>query len=444
MKQLPGSLKTASRLSINSPHLIALHHQAMIDFFDKLDEQQGRVEGSQQLDKQRWWFEQQLWLLLPSVLLPCANNLLLMASETIVDPARKQTQREREAWEGLAWGLIEVSNRALHGYCKMSNRLEGGPSRRVPPDLAWARELLDRVLQLADHLLLQQRSKAELPAKSTGASSSSKTGNNTPAALPSAPVPYNASSSGSAAPRPWSWRASCAGEVVQLLTRLVYDINAWFPDCSSTVGPLLADGQPNSDGASADAAPVEVTPPAPMVPLVAERFVKVCTILEAALRAVTTAAQSLHSMHLTPFEPCLVKLLLGCGDGDDAKPELAKHIGLHGAATRALELQHFYSVLSTVQKLARCESWAGHGHGSVQEVANTCCWAAAGAAAVSPTAGVRAAAAAPLTAGKQAQVPLGGAAIHVSSPGPGSVGDWSASAHVDAYMYCRSVHQFDS
>ena len=191
MKQLPGPLKMAS---FNSPHLIGLYHQAMIDLFDGLDEQQVQMKASEQLDEQRWRFEQQLWLLLPSLLLPslllpCADNLLLLSSGTIMDPARKPTQREREAGDGLAWGLVEVSNRALHGHHKLCNRLEGGPSHRTSPSLSWAGELLDGVLQLADHLLLQQPSQAEPHAQSTAASGSSQTSNSTPAAAPAAPSP---------------------------------------------------------------------------------------------------------------------------------------------------------------------------------------------------------------------------------------------------------------
>ena len=44
---------------------------------------------------------------------------------------------------------------------------------------------------------------------------------------------------------------------MQLLGGLIFDVNAWFPDCNTTTPPL-SDGQPSSN--SVDATPVEVTP----------------------------------------------------------------------------------------------------------------------------------------------------------------------------------------
>lgn len=165
-----------------------------------------------------------------------------------------------------------------------------------------------------------------------------------------------------------------------------------------------------------------------MVPLVADRFVKVCTILEAAVRAITTAVNSRQRITLTPFEPCLVKLLLGSSDSGDDGPELAKNIGLRGPARQAVELQHYYSVLSTVEKLARCEPWAGHGISWEQGVANTCCWASAMAATSAPAARLGAAAVAAPTVGEQAQVIPSEASIQVSMSASGSGTDCSASA----------------
>jgi hypothetical protein len=414
-KHLSSPRELASRL-LQGPSATASYHRAVLKAFNwESLRQQDQTEG----DEQRWRFEQKVWLLLPSVLLPSANNLLLLASGRMTDPAHQQQpddRRDRVRMEALARALVDVSNRALHGYSMMTC-LECSPLNWALPDLAWARELLDGVLQLADQLLLQQPSPAELHAKATAVSS-----NSTPAATPAAPVSSNASSSEEFPT--CNWRAGCAGEVMQLLTMLVYDISAWFPDCRNTANPPSADPgsaaspsrQTSSDSGSAaspprqpssdktNAATAEVTR-VPTVPLVAERFVKVCTALAAALRTVTLAVQNGHDIpDMRPFDPCLVKLFLGSNDTDDIRPGLARHIGLHGPARLALELRQCYSVLSTVQKLGRCKPGAGDKLCWEQHVANTCCWASARAAVASIMSRSRTAAAstAAPTAGQQA------------------------------------------
>jgi hypothetical protein len=118
------------------------------------------------------------------------------------------------------------------------------------------------------------------------------------------------------------------------------------------------------------------------VPLLVERFMDVCTAAEASLRAAATAAAvrtASHPsrIHLADVDQCLFALCFGFHNKivESSGSLLALHLGLRGPEALALEQRHFYSTLSTVQKLGRAglTPWG-------QPAANHCCAAAAHAA----------------------------------------------------------------
>ena len=85
VEQLPSPSQVISRLALGA-HLINTYHLTVRYAFCS----QGERERETQ--RQRWRYEQQLWLLLPTVLVPCANNLLLLADGTITDPSQQHVE----------------------------------------------------------------------------------------------------------------------------------------------------------------------------------------------------------------------------------------------------------------------------------------------------------------------------------------------------------------
>jgi hypothetical protein len=167
---------------------------------------------------------------------------------------------------------------------------------------------------------------------------------------------------------------------------------------SSLLPVLLAT---SSDSTAADVAGVVARSVSPL----AAKFVEVCTAVETGMRVVTTAVQSdmisKSCSLITSGLPCLFLFNSRGGRGP-----LAKQMGMCGTATLASEQRHLYSLVSSLQKLSRCQAGVVHELCWGQPAANQCCWAAAVAAvgllqSALPVAATGAAAATPPAAGEQ-------------------------------------------
>jgi hypothetical protein len=336
-------------------------------------------------EQRRWQFEQQVWLLLPLVLLPSANRILLQpAASTPIEPAQQQMEEECVA------GLIEQSGKALITYSRLHRRFGGGLSHGSAD--AWMQEVLGVVLQLADQLLLQQplqqpQQEGEVQGHAAATSAVAAALGSSEASSSTQAAPASSRNSSSALQNSSSrTQKSCTAELLallSLLSTLVYESRRWLLSSSAetgdSIGPAFGDAEASVANPSSSSS---------YVPPVAERFVEVCTALEAGLRAVTTAIQrGLVDLPPTFVQFCLLGLLIG--DNDCHSSPLALHMHLRGPAASVLELRQIHSMLSTVQKLGRCKSvqraeetaeefdyevcWG-------QQVADACCWAAAQAA----------------------------------------------------------------
>jgi hypothetical protein len=362
--------------------LLATHHNAVKGLFNSSPVQQDALDRELAGDQQRWHAEQQLLLLLPTVMLPCASNMMLLPSASTPD----------DPWSNrviCASGLLRQSNQVLLASTALQIWLEQPATGHRLPHPAWMGEVLDEVLLLAERLQ-QQQQQHELQGQAAAQRSSS-----TPAAPSMGP-------STSSIP---AWRSemlpTSARHWWEMLTALMYESSNWCLSGGSTASPHP---QTSSDGSGAAADRTEPQPEAAAhaVPAVAERFVEVCTCWEAGLRMVIAASQS-GTIHTPPtlVTWCVQRLLLVPGCVEGARVPLSMHIGLRGPAALVLEQRQVYSVFSCIQKLGRCRAGVGQQLCWGQQVAEHCCWEAAvsalrllHAAAPSATSGAAATAAA--------------------------------------------------
>ena len=323
-------------------------------------------QGSGAAEQQRWQNEQQLWLLLPLVLLPCASKVLLLAQHQ-ADAGIQRDAAHLQAEERCVCLLLEQSGRALVTYSRLSSWLGREQELQWPCASAWLREVLGMVLHLADRLLLLQHRLLQ-QQQQQGAQQQQQQQQGQAAATPAVAAANSGISIGG--------QTSCAGELLALLSTLAYESRRWC-HTNSTARARPKNGSTGISHATADAE--ASVPPPSEVPVVAERFGQVCTALEAGLRAVTAALQSRSvAIDSTIVGFCLRGLLIA--DDDCVTAPLASHIGLRGPAALFPELRQFYSVLSTVQKLCRCKEATTDKLCWGQQAANTCCWAAGRAA----------------------------------------------------------------
>jgi hypothetical protein len=331
-----------------------------------------------EVDKQRWRFEQQLWLLLPSVLLPTAYSIVLSACDILEDCSQLQAYR---VWIG---GLLTHSHDAMDMSGLLHFWLGGDGTDYKPPHPAWTEEVLGAVLQLADKLLLQQQQPCDQAAGLTGVpeQSSSSSGGSHQAGLLRSPV----------------LRAGHAACVLALLSGVLGALK--FPSFRSTAGSQ----RPGSTQAAAGGLAAVV---APVEPALAERFVEVCTTLEAGLRVVTTAAQQgIQHPPSTLMDKCLKCSMVNAKrvDGSNSVGSvLVLHLGLRGPAAHAVEQRQLYSLLNAMHKLGHSRAGAGHELVWGQQTADMSCWDVAQAAvellqAAAPAAGPAVTAAAPAVA----------------------------------------------
>ena len=346
-----------------------------------------RLQGDIGREQQRWRFEQQLWLLLPSVLLPCANSLLVQSSAH----GRSTDFAQQQGVLVLA-ELLQHSSLALGTPCWLGRLCGGGDADSKPPHPSWMGEVLGGVLELGDRLLVQQQQQTQteppaaaapnsLPLDGIGsvamayaALNSLQMGEFGPAEAAAAAEQLLSGTSSShvmqaAIARE---RATCAVVLTNMLSLLVK---------RSYLGLLSSSSSPSSSSTANDAAAAAVGAAAaaaasPCAPVVAKRFGEVCTTLEAGLRAATAATQSgTIKQHPGLVDSCLDWLLL---EYQDLRPTLMLHMGLRGDAALVLEQRQLYSLLSTVQKLGSCKG--GDGEVCWGKQVDTCWWAVGQAA----------------------------------------------------------------
>jgi hypothetical protein len=323
------------------------------DTFSKMVQSGGQQAGG---DPQRWRFEQQLWLLLPSVLLPCASSLLLpgAASGRPEDPAQQQRN------EANAVFVLNLCSNALVASNNLQRCLPGGNylSEYRLPHPAWMKEVLGGVLQPADQLLLRKGS-YDLEAISSSATGHSQgSSSSTP----------NSSS--------LTWRGGVAEVVLGLL---LLSLEVFSNSAASPLRQLMfnrTDGSTTVGGVVATSIPI--------VPDLTRcsALAMVYAVVEAGLRLITTAVQQgamqqPSKKRVTLIESCL-QGLVGI-DGGSARSFLGLHLGRREPELLKLEQQQLYSLLSTLQKLGALQKpsfQAGAGRELCwgQKAANRCCW----------------------------------------------------------------------
>jgi hypothetical protein len=270
-------------------------------------------------DTQRWRFEQQLLLLLPSVLLPCADSLLPPGTGP-----QPQAWKSTDQWQGddtnhlanamllltLCSNALIVSNSIQHSYGDA-----WGEYRLPHPD--WVTEVLCGLLQLADQLLLEQQQQQGLAASSALAGQPQQGGS----------ITSSASSSGS--------NLAVQADVAQALLGLLLPSLRVFASTrsnSSTASPLHV-------GSSADTAACDVAGTAAVstlsaaVPGLFNGFARFHTTIEAGLRKVTTAVQ--HGVLQRPSRPLWCHLQRLTGHSDDGGTPAPSLLGLNWGSCTA-------------------------------------------------------------------------------------------------------------
>jgi hypothetical protein len=310
---------------------------------------------------QRWQFEQRLWLLLPSVLLPCANHILsfLQPADDLMETVMVLLEHSTKA--------LTVSN-AFHAWLWLCG---GSRGDFTPPHPGKMEELLDGVLQLADQLLLQKPPAAlQIPAAGAVAVPAGSGGSQGVRGSQAAPgTKSSRSSRASQGFMPPAWADGTAA-VVQLLSVFVSNSSAFLLSGGTTASPPH---QPSSDSAGTTASEPEAATAAPPYPLpVAKRFVAVCTALEAGMRAVTIGVQRGVPLRDEHYHSVMMQALSALDDAGRACP-FALHLGLCGPELFVQEQRQLYSVLRCVLKLGQQQCWG-------PQADNDCCWVVALAA----------------------------------------------------------------
>jgi hypothetical protein len=268
----------------------------------------------QQQQQQQWQFEGQLLLLLPTVLLPCASRLLSASAQGLLP---------QQQGESGAYALLQVTLQTLSALAQLQLCLQRLGVLCSLLNAVWVQEVLSAVLQLADQLLYQQQP-PELAE---------------PAAATLGPTPSSSSESPSGVQQAILAKSACR------LLSLLADVARVSQYLSCVPG-----SSSDSDSAEGTAAVVAAAEPP-----VAARFVEFGSAFEAALRAVTAAAQSgvisTAEMGLELDELCADLLLPRHGVYTHSM--LVQHMGLCGPVALAQEQRQLYSLLGTVLKLGR-------------------------------------------------------------------------------------------
>jgi hypothetical protein len=296
---------------------------------DLLQADHTTVIGTNQLgqQQQRWAIEQGLWLLLQTVLVPCACDL--MSPSAWVQLQQRQQQGEGEEGEELgAAGLVEQLLRVSRGALHVSKLLGQGLGTPDVRPAGWVQELLGGLVQLAGCL-------GEQPLA--------------PGAAAAAAPPGPTSSSSSSSRTEVTVRAVCAAHLLALLTAVSQERSVQHE--SGAVG--ISEGENSSECAGSIATVA--------VPLAAAGFVHVAGALEAAMRAFAAGVQGGAAwgseVHAGVSGRCAELLLQHTSSNTNCL--VVQHMGLCGPAALAQEQRQLYSLLSTVLKVGRCESSGG-------------------------------------------------------------------------------------
>jgi hypothetical protein len=285
---------------------------------------------------QRWAPEQKQWLLLQSVLVPCAHDLLSCSAQV-------PFQQQQQGPAACAEYLLRVCSSAQHasGLLCTGMRIPAGLAAEIPAGLT--EELLDALVQVAGRLVL-------VPGAAGGNF---------------API-GSSSSSSSCTESEVAARAACAGHLLPLLRAV-----SW-----TTAEQYQRELTSRQQGNSAANTTTASVPPA------AARFVQCGAAIETALRVVTAGRQNgvarLDQVHVGVTTLCAAVFLRHQAlYRSNFNCVMLQHIGLCGPAALAQELRQLYSLLSTVLKLGR------RGAGQLcwgEQAAGSCCLAAAQAA----------------------------------------------------------------
>jgi hypothetical protein len=357
------------------------------------------VQSAQQAEQyqQHWQYEQRLWLLLPAVLLPCINSLMLACRRSVAARGTDALQVS-EGWhigmQTCAQALLEQSSKALsvpmllHSYSETGSWCLADLVVTQPLHPAWMGEVLGGVLQIADQLLLQQQ-QTELHTQAAAAAA----GTQGCTSMQTVPDSSSSSSGGSRTNSSHALQqsrvaAACASTLAQLLSLLVYKSSLCSHSGSRSAvvppGPSSSSSSSSSSGVTvAGDTAAAAAPEPPSLPPVAERFVEVCAALEFTMRVATAAAQRDADFGSTAMVSSCLLYLFPASDREGANfvgSPLVLHMGLRGPEALAHEQRRLYSLLSTIQKLSRCQAGAAQELCWGQPAANACCWEVARAA----------------------------------------------------------------
>jgi hypothetical protein len=312
-------------------------HLALAALIDCCDASQQRLLHSSSTgasdEQQQQQFESQLWQLLPMVLLPCANSLLLPSAPHF------------EEGDVLVRQLLTLSMQAMQLSAQLHSHLQalGIPTTTAPA--AWVEEVLGVLLQLAARLLYQQP----------------------PTQIPAATSEPTRSSSSSASHLAMTQQSMCAARLLQMLLHVARDSQALCGNDSRS------DASNSSATAAYSSRAVAVTP-------LAAKFVGFVTALEASLRVFSETLQSgayeigtAVEVSRTISSLCKDVLLLNDEQGGSL---LMQQMGLHGPVALAQEQQQLYSLLSTLQRVRCAVGEEGVWYFGEHMVAS-CCLAAA-------------------------------------------------------------------
>jgi hypothetical protein len=300
-----------------------------------------QVEQQQRLQQPQRELAQQLQLLLATVLLRSAHNMLTPSARDL----QKQLPQVSDAVQRLL--LWSCSTLQLSALLLESQALPVAPAPAV-----WLRELLGVLLQLTDQLLYQQPPSLAEPTAATAGTAASSSSNSR---------------------KDQMTLALCVQKMLSMLLGVAEKACTLLlqPSGSTSSGSTCSEGaDSNPDSMRTALSPV------------AARFVEFGTALEIAMRAVTQALQSgIDNSSEPPANIgtlCSSILLPGYGQ---ASAVLVQHMGLCGPVALAQEQRQLYSLLSTVLKMGRCKSAGVSARPCWGEwAAGSCCLAAAHAA----------------------------------------------------------------
>jgi hypothetical protein len=340
--------------------------------------------------QRRWQYEQQLGLLLPTVLLPCVSSMLSTTQELL---------RQSPFATGVQQ-LLEASSMSLSLFLNLCDT-HVTPAASLPT--AWVQQLLGAVLQLADQLRYQQplpqqqpptpagtaaaaaaattaRSNAQVTETGRNSSSSSSSGSaSAPGSSTPGPTSNNSSSSlPEPLPEPTS---TCARHLLQLLS-VVAQLSWELRPTPSSNDHSSSDNNSQCNSSNSPAGIAAAVAAAD--PLVAAKLVEVGAAYEVVLRTLAAAHQNGTNSSLLGMEvgSWASRLLLNFRYGNviaAQSDEAGWHMNLCGPVALLQEQRQLYSLLSTVLKVGSRRTTEGQLCWSVQ-TPGRCCLAAAHAA----------------------------------------------------------------